>query len=1109
MNESSLFEIAENLLKKIDKMVSREGLKLFEQNSVIKFKLDERNFVIEATVRDKNNSYEIFWAFGSNKNPLYLRGCSCRANYYCSHFAAMLYSCMENQLFEKKTKGSVLSKELAHWLNQLGAFLTDENNTKKESPSTYLWYKLTFNSNSTKVELCVSNINKNGKLSASSPTRLEINNLFQKENLRAKSLQEEDWAICEKLYIINNRKKHPYWYGSGEKTYDLENQTTLLQAIVSTGRAHIELLSSPLVWGEERQGTVSWEVEAKGQKVVAHIENGGEKLPGFVPFCYFDSQQGSVGLINFEEKPALIESLLNIPTVASHELILFNEMLQKKAPRLAKYAPQEIKEVRISGEPKAFLRAFSQEGTISLTLYFDYKEIALTALAPTEPFVKELKVGKKNQLFLIERDELFEKALYKDLEKSPSLLPLSQNKVFNGNRCHFSLSITGRSGFISLEERTIYLFTVLKPQLDLLEVALELDKSLPFKKIHEPTEWSLEAEESKGVIDWFDVALATLIEGKRVNILPDLLRFAETIAIEGSADNYFAALTSSQKIAIPTQEGEVVLISSERLYNIFKALSLEFAPPLKNGKLQLSKWQTTHLVEVEKGNSAAQMRWIGPDQLRKVAENLEKLEGELPLAILPKNFHCELRHYQQEGLNWLQFLRLCGLNGILADDMGLGKTIQALAHIALEKESGRLTAPALIIAPTSLMANWRLETERFVPELKQLTLQGSERFQNFKKIEESDIIFTTYPLLMRDKDILLSHQYHLLILDEAQVIKNCKTQAYQVVQQLRANHRLCLTGTPMENHLGELWSLFNFLLPGLLGDLKRFQIAFRNPIEKQGSQERKKLLNQRLKPFMLRRTKQEIANELPEKSEIIQRVEMEENQRDFYEAIRLKAQEKVMKQIAEKGLERSQIIILDALLKLRQVCCDPRLVKLENNDIKVSSAKLTMLMEMIPEMIEEKRQILLFSQFTSMLELIRQELDKKGISYSLLTGDTVDRETPVRQFQEGKVPLMLLSLKAGGVGLNLTAADTVIHYDPWWNPAVESQATDRAHRIGQKKNVFVYKLVVIGSIEEKILVYQQSKKELCAAILEGKEGSAKRITMEDLENIFQPLPEFN
>ncbi len=464
-----------------------------------------------------------------------------------------------------------------------------------------------------------------------------------------------------------------------------------------------------------------------------------------------------------------------------------------------------------------------------------------------------------------------------------------------------------------------------------------------------------------------------------------------------------------------------------------------------------------------------------------------------------------MRPYQSQGVNWLQFLGSAGLGGVLADDMGLGKTVQTLAHLMIEKEAGRLDRPSLIVCPTSLIPNWTAEAHRFAPELSVLPLHGSARKASFKSIGKYDLVLSTYPLLTRDADVLLAQEWHAVILDEAQSIKNPNAETTRQALRLKARQRLCLSGTPLQNHLGELWSLFDFLAPGFLGNQKSFKSRYRTPIEKHGDVERQDSLNRRVRPFMLRRTKEEVITELPPKTEIVEPVEMETNQRAIYEAIRLSMHAKVQAAIAQKGLARSGIIILDALLKMRQACCDPRLLKLKTvAKSKAGSAKLDRLMDMLSIMFAEGRRVLLFSQFTEMLALIEARLQDDEVTYVKLTGDTKDRSTPVKKFQSGHVPLFLISLKAGGVGLNLTAADTVIHYDPWWNPAVEDQATDRAHRIGQTKKVFVHRLVTLGTIEEKMEVLKEKKRAIVASVMDAEHGGALSLTESDVEELFAP-----
>ncbi|WP_168927427.1 DEAD/DEAH box helicase [Nitrincola alkalilacustris] len=472
----------------------------------------------------------------------------------------------------------------------------------------------------------------------------------------------------------------------------------------------------------------------------------------------------------------------------------------------------------------------------------------------------------------------------------------------------------------------------------------------------------------------------------------------------------------------------------------------------------------------------------------ELMQQLKAFNGLQPVQT-PSGLRAELRHYQQQGLAWLDFLQQYGFGGILADDMGLGKTLQTLALIQRMKEQGRLTSPALVIAPTSLMGNWLHEARQFTPDLNVCLIHGPQRAEQFEQMGGSDLVITSYPLLLRDLPHYAAINLSLLVLDEAQAIKNPKTKLASAVRRLTAQRRLCLTGTPLENHLGELWALMDFALPGLLGGWADFNEQFRNPIEQAGDRDRQQLLASRVAPFILRRTKREVVAELPPKSEMVQHVELGGRQRELYEAIRVSMEKRVRDLIASKGLARSRIEFLDALLKLRQACIDPRLVKLDQAGSITQSAKLEWLEDNLPEMVEEGRQILLFSQFTQVLGLVESLLIKQGIEYAKLTGQTRKRQQMIDRFQSGEARVFLISLKAGGSGLNLTAADTVIHIDPWWNPAVEQQATDRAYRIGQDKPVFVYKLVASDTVEERIQQMQQKKQALADALFDAT-GSA-------------------
>ena len=618
----------------------------------------------------------------------------------------------------------------------------------------------------------------------------------------------------------------------------------------------------------------------------------------------------------------------------------------------------------------------------------------------------------------------------------------------------------------------------------------------------------LDAEEG-GAGHWFRLNLGFAIGERRLSLVPVLTRALD----DGLTPEVLAEAAGEGREFLLVLEGEegdpVVNIAAARLLPLMRLLTelMSLAPGGRanagsgaagQGGLRLDRLRAAQLSGLEG------LRVNAPE-LARLRERLSSFE-EVRVVEPPLGLRAEMRDYQRAGLAWLQFLREFDLHGVLADDMGLGKTLQTIAHLLTEHEQGRADRPSLVIAPTSVLRNWQREIERFAPDLSVLLLHGTERRKLFKKIAGRQVVITSYPLLVRDLEALKKTAWHVIVLDEAQNIKNPRSQAALAAAALEARHRLCLTGTPMENHLGELWSLFHFLMPGFLGEADQFRRAFRNPIEKKQDRERQELLSRRLQPLLLRRTKDAVARELPAKTELLHHIEIEGAQADLYETIRALMDARVREAIAARGMDRSHIVVLDALLKLRQVCCHPRLLKAEAARAgEIESAKMRFLMDdLLPALLEEGRRVLLFSQFTEMLGLIEAEFQSAGLTYVKLTGSTKDRDTPVRRFQEGEVPLFLISLKAGGAGLNLTAADTVIHYDPWWNPAAEAQASDRAHRIGQKKPVFVHKLICAGTIEDKILDLQRTKAALLASLLGGGQERGG-LRAEDLQQLLAPL----
>jgi superfamily II DNA or RNA helicase len=527
-----------------------------------------------------------------------------------------------------------------------------------------------------------------------------------------------------------------------------------------------------------------------------------------------------------------------------------------------------------------------------------------------------------------------------------------------------------------------------------------------------------------------------------------------------------------------------------------ESFAAQFAPfaalaQSHDGKLRYGRIQVALLDALLAGQPRTQV----DEAFERLREQLAA--GERPEAEdEPEGFQGTLRHYQREGLGWLVFLEGLGLGGCLADDMGLGKTIQVLALLLRRKAevtaAGLPHRPTLVVVPKSLVFNWMDEARKFSPELRVVNHTGNARLEIAGDLSEHDIVITTYGTLRRDIIRHRETEFDYVVLDEAQSIKNAASQAAKACRLLKARHRLALTGTPVENHIGELWSIFEFLNPGQLGSAARLR---RFLADGRGSAD---LVARAVRPYLLRRTKAEVLSDLPEKTEQTLFVELGEEQRKAYDELRHHFRAELSGRIGRLGIGRSRIAVLEALLRLRQTACHPGLV--DPARIDDPSAKLDALLEQLDEVIDEGHKVLVFSQFTSFLAILRRKLDARPLPYEYLDGRTTDRQARVARFQEDPdCRLFLVSLKAGGQGLNLTAADYIYILDPWWNPAVEAQAVDRAHRIGQLRRVFAYRLIARDTVEEKILALQDKKRELAESIVRADAGVIGNLTPEDVE----------
>ncbi|MGV3524951.1 MAG: SNF2-related protein [Candidatus Sericytochromatia bacterium] len=857
----------------------------------------------------------------------------------------------------------------------------------------------------------------------------------------------------------------------------------IVDQILSTARGRwLHADGQPLQAGPARRLEMNWQGEGSHLILAPH-------LPLFLVqgALYLDLSTGQMGTYILNLPVEQLHMLLNMPGIPEEMLTDVMLRLWRKLPALPAPAGLDLDIVEINDvepEPQAVLRSLPGLGDHQpmqhlIFLEFDYDGVLIPHSSDAISMVQQ-----DGLVYRIQRDLKRETEAVQALEDT-GLLRLSNDPPAWGFACASALELAEawehwlENTFAQLEDS-----------------GWQLHVSDDFRlRIYADSDWQAELAEDSG---WFNLSLGVEIQGQTVNLLPLLVNLLQQASTPQALRAY---LQNHSTLLIPLGDERWMRAPSARLAPLLETLLdlYEQEPLDAEGHLRLSWLDGLQLGPLYALDG---LSWAGADDLRRLAQRLQDFDGiaEQPL---PEGLQAELRPYQHAGYNWLQFLREYGFHGILADDMGLGKTLQTLAHLLAEKNAGRLSQPALVVVPTSLLGNWQHEAQRFTPSLRVQVLYGKERHSFWSELAAYDLIISSYDLVRRDLQEHQQQHYSYLILDESQKIKNPGSQISQAICQVPAQFRLCLSGTPIENHLGELWSLFRFLMPGLLGNTERFNRRFRNPIEKHGDRARQHELQRRIQPFLLRRRKSEVEKELPAKTEMVRFVRLEDRQRDLYETLRVAMHGEVRQAIQAKGLARSQMVILDALLKLRQACCDPRLVKLPAAGQVRQSAKLELLLGMLAEMVEEGRRILVFSQFVEMLRLIQTGLEQQGLDYGLLTGQTRQRDAVVQAFQRGEFPIFLISLKAGGVGLNLTAADTVVHYDPWWNPAVENQATDRAWRIGQDKPVFVYKLIAEQTVEEKILQLQARKQTLSEGIyVEGGSASLK-VEAEDLLALLQ------
>ena len=1040
---------------------------------------------LTATVKgSEDKEYQLKVDITRGRENLSLRGiCSCPVRINCKHVGAALYTWVESE--DAPIAGA---DSVAIWRNALN------NQTELEDPqlsadSVVVLYRIRQTRMKQDVRYSVAAFSarklRSGGLGKSSPLPLD------RRHFDSSDLSSRDARICNALIGLKDSPSGLHL--SGEHGY------MVFRWMVESGNCYYEAFDSkPLRIDVNRSIAAEWrEAGEELRKLKLSLTGSHESfvsLPTQPPW-YVIPDSARCGVIDTDVPPRFLAGVPYLPAVAEEDAMRISELMVESLEAVDLPLPATVDIRQIAGvKPNGVIILTARKDASGTHRYaeilVDYDGARLPhmmAIDGEKEFLHRQADGQFVRVVRMAEDEL---ALINELTGSN----LPEWVTTRQSRGSIIMNVEAKTS----RDMVLWQDLIDGKLSDLRQNGWIIERTPEFEfRIVTSKEWQMNVDHSPAN-NWFDLALNFVIDGQSISLIPILASFVERVGPD--LPRYLDDPDASATVWL--DEETLIEFPISHIRPVLEVL-IEMHEH-EDGKLRFSDLQATVINDIAQGIEEVgevELDWEVSGRLGELLQKIKDFNGIDDVPV-PGSLTAELRDYQRDGLNWLQFLREFGFGGILADDMGLGKTVQALATILVEKQSGRATAPSLVVAPTSLMGNWRREAEKFAPDLKVVVLHGTDRAEHFNTLQQNDLLLTTYALLTRDHEVHSKFEYHYLILDEAQAIKNPATKQAKAVSEVNAKHKLCLTGTPVENHLGEVWSQFRFLMPGFFGDQKQFNRTFRNPIEKSSDSLASKALTNRLKPFVMRRSKDAVASELPSKTEIIHRVTLHPEQSVLYEGIRAAMEARVRKALAESGLAQSHITVLDALLRLRQTCLDPRLVKMQNAQNIFASAKLDALMEMLPTFVEEGRKVLLFSQFTEMLALIEDKIVEAGISYTKLTGKTKKRDEVVDEFQAGKVSVFLISLKAGGTGLNLTMADTVILYDPWWNPAVENQAIDRAHRIGQDKPVFVYRMITEQTVEEKIVEMQERKRKLANIVVENQEQGLGKLEQDDILDLF-------
>jgi len=1040
----------------------RRGTQHYQQNRVVLKTIEDDSF--EANVIADGCSYHVI---GKKKDQRILAGCSCGYSYWgsCEHVVATLLTA--HDYYEQDRPITVESKIRPNWQD----FFKKISEKKKLYPSAQKlrpqWrvvYRLSLHDEYWTIAPRKAYLRKDGQLGRLIPV----------SNLDPDSTEIQYTPNDPFILTYLAQSEHSYASNSSYRPFVYTDYPAYhFRYGCKIGRLFDLLRDSTILLGKSDSSVAPISLLLACNRVEFQI-TGEEDSFRFTPFIVFNDKKEPLDerFRVLAEKPAWVfydNSIFQVDGLESTELVLpftqnplsvlipkseFPQFIENVFPRLSSASslrlPDNLPVQVVSQISKK--RVYLQEGTnqlqVFLRLLYDEFEIDFH-----EPLAEIFRMASDGQTIIkIQRDmetenQLWQQVLYTGVKSRPlggarisdaKALPWMFENIPQFFQAGFE--IFGRENLRKYKVRT----------------------GSPNVKIAVSSE-----------IDWFDLNLEIDIEGVLLSI-KELKK----------------ALSHRQRY-VKLADGSIGKLTEE-WFKKFQHL-FNFAD-VKADAIHVPRFHVT-LIDVLFEEAISRQ---ADEQYHQSLALLQQFNG-VQSQPLPANMENVLRPYQKAGYDWLYFLHDYSFGGCLADDMGLGKTLQALTLLLKEKENGN-TTPSLIVCPTSVVFNWEKEVQKFTSDLRVLIHAGMDRDRHTEDFAGFDIILTSYGLLRRDIVFLKDFKFHYVILDESQKIKNPLSQTAKAARVLQAQHRLVLTGTPVENNTVELWSQFSFLNHGLLGSLNYFREYFTNPIEKKKDEEAATFLKKLIFPFVMRRTKERVAPELPEKVEQFYYCGMNPEQerlykhwRDFYRAM-------ILSKIDEVGLNKSRMNILEGLVKLRQIACHPYLV---DQNVEEDSAKFESLKELMESILAENHKVLVFSQFVKMLTLIRKHLDANGITYEYLDGHTVDRESAVNRFQtEEEIRVFLISLKAGGTGLNLTAADYVILYDPWWNPAVEIQAADRAHRIGQDKKVFVYRLITKASVEEKMLDLQEKKKNLVSTLISTDGGFFKTLSREDIEVLF-------